>query len=192
MDAYELEPYQIIGGPKWMDSDRYDIAAKAEGEGTPAKAQVRLMLQALLADRFRLRVHRETREMLVYMLVIGKGGPKLKESATGSQSSFSLSSGGPLTEITVSRGSMEQLAIHLSSAGIGRPVLDRTGLTGSYDYKLRWTSGMSAAPDGTPADAGGQPSIFTAIQEQLGLKLESGKGPTELVVIDNVEKPSEN
>ena len=191
MMAYQVEPFQIVGGPSWRDSERYDILAKAEGQAAPTNAQVNLMLQALLADRFRLRFHRETRELPVYRLVVGKGGPKLKESAADAQSSLSFGSGGALQEITVSKGSMEQLARQLSNSGIGRPVRDGTGLTGSYDYKLKWLPGMRAGPDAA-ADTGGPPSIFTALQEQLGLKLESGKGPGEVLVIDHVEKPSEN
>jgi uncharacterized protein (TIGR03435 family) len=190
MDAYKLEPYQIIGGPKWMDSDRFDIAAKAEGDGAPAPAQVGQMLQSLLADRFHLQVHRGTRELPLYVLVVGRAGSKMRASDTDAAPSFSMRSSGGLTDIRVSKGTMEQLAKQLSSAGAGRPVLDRSGLRGSYDFELRWSPDLSAAPN--VSEASRTPSLFTAIQEQLGLRLEATKGPVQVLVIDHVEKPSEN
>jgi len=184
--AYNLKPYQISGGPAWIESERYDIAAKVEGESAPSMEQVHRMLQTLLADRFQLRHHRETREMPVYALVAGKNGPKLKESSPGTEESFGVTGKNGLMQMTVAHGNMEQLALQLSSS-VERPVIDKTGLTGYYDYKL---SDLAPA-NATAPDSNGE-SVFTALQEQLGLKLEPQKGPVTMFLIDHVEKPSEN
>ncbi len=185
MEAYDLKYYQLSGFPSWADSDRFDIDAKAEGDGTLSKVQFKQMLQTLLADRFRLKVHRETKEMPVYALVVGKNGPKLKQSVAEEPSLTMRATQG--VEITVSKGSMEQLATQLSGSGTDRPVLDKTGLTGTYDYKLSWTPER----DGVPSDSSSV-ILPIAVQEQLGLKLESQKAPIEILVIDHAEKPSAN
>jgi len=131
-------------------------------------------MQTLLADRFQLKVHCETKEMPVYALVVaGKGGSKLKQSAAGRT-----------TQIVTAKGCIEQLVTQLSGT-LGQPVLDKTGLTGEYDYELEWAPENAAAEVDTPG-------IFTALQEQLGLKLESQKAPVEVLAIDHAEKPSEN
>jgi uncharacterized protein (TIGR03435 family) len=185
MDAYDVKFDEISGGPSWMNSDRFDIEAVAGGEATPAKAQLKLMLQSLLAERFKLKVHRETRVMPVYALVVGKGGPKLKESAPDAERMLTQS-GTRGARLTVVKGDMDQLAIQLSSSpGVDRPVINKTGLAGSYDYKLSW------AFETTASDSDGV-SIFTALQEQLGLKLEPQKAPIETLVVDHAERPSAN
>jgi bla regulator protein blaR1 len=207
--AYGVKDFQITGGPNWIGSDRYDISTKAEGEGDITPEQVKPMMQALLADRFKLTLHRETKEQPVYALVVGKNGPKLKESAPEENvGARDGASDGPRRggmQIRMTRGqitaqgmSMEMLANQLSNR-LGRNVLDKTELKGSYDFTLEFT------PEGTqpmgPRDGGaeappppesGAPSIFTAVQEQLGLKLESQKGQVELLVLDRIERPSEN
>jgi bla regulator protein BlaR1 len=213
--AYDVRDFQVSGGPGWINSDRFDIAAKSErgnSESTPddprklTDAQmktsvelVRQKLQALLADRFQLTLHHETKEQPVYALVIGKTGSKLEESHSKQDGRHMMMNRGELDGEGVP---LEFLASTLSSQ-LGRPVIDRTGLTGHYTFKLQWTPdpGQSASkfgglpPPGVdappPPDPNG-PSIFTAIQEQLGLRLESQKGPVDLIVIDRVEKPSEN
>jgi len=184
--AYNLKPYQISGGPAWIDSERYDIAAKVDGEGAPSMEQVHRMLQTLLEDRFQLRYHSETREMPVYALVVGKNGPKLKESSPDTEESFGVTRKNELMQMTVAHGNMEQLALQLSSS-VERPVINKTGLTGYYDYKLNDLA--PAYP--TAQDSKGE-SVFTALQEQLGLKLEPQKGPVIMFLIDHVGKPSEN
>jgi uncharacterized protein (TIGR03435 family) len=186
MDAFRRQGYQIAGLQGWMDSDRYDIVAKAPTEGAPTSANIEMMLQALLVERFSLKFHFEKRESPVYAMVVGKNGPKLKES-TADEPSVTLRSARS-TELTFAKATMDRLAKQLSSSGIDRPVIDKTGLTGSYDLKLNW------APDygGPPAPDANGVDIFTAIQEQLGLKLESQKAPIEFLVIDHAEKPSEN
>ena len=186
--AFDLQSYQVLGGPDWARSDRYDIAAKAEGEGTVTKEQVREMLKTLAADRFKVQVHTETREMPVYLLVVAKGGPKLKESAPDATSLMMMSSPGRTTRITTTRGSMDQLALQFSNAnGVDRPVLNKTGLSGGYDYKLNWTPGLAPADSDPEA-----PTIFTALQEQLGLRLEPQRASVEVLIIDRAEKPGEN
>jgi uncharacterized protein (TIGR03435 family) len=186
MEAYDVKYYQLSGFPSWADSDRFDIDAKAEGDGTLTKAQAKQMMQTLLADRFQVRIHRETKELPVYALVVGKNGPKLKESVA---EKFSLTMRGTQgVEITVSKGSMEQLATQLSGSGADRPVLDKTGLTGTYDYTLNWVPER----DGVPPPGSNGVTLSIAVQEQLGLKLESQKAPIEILVIDHASKPSGN
>jgi uncharacterized protein (TIGR03435 family) len=183
--AYGLEHYQITGGPAWLDTDRFDIEAKAEGE--PTKAQMMAMLRTLLADRFQLKVHRESKEGNVYALVAAKGGHKLKPP-TGDRSFIGLYRNDPPTETGVhyslagNKASLAMIVTRLGEA-LRRPVIDRTGIEGEFDFKVDY------AIDDNPES--GVP-LATAIQEQLGLKLESTKGPVETLVIDHAEKPSAN
>jgi uncharacterized protein (TIGR03435 family) len=155
---------------------------------------MRLMLQSLLEERFKLRLHRESREEPVYELVVAGGGPRMKQAADSLKQ--------PQRGLRMGRGQLTGTAAPISilinqiSQQLGRSVIDKTGLTGQYDFELKWTpefnqSQASPADPGPQPDLGG-PSIFTAIQEQLGLKLESTKGPVEVIVIDSAEKPSEN
>lgn len=197
--AYDITMFNIAGGPSWVNTDRFTILAKADRDSTPddpnydprqitqrqydsMREQMRPKLQTLLAERFQLKVHRETREEPVYSLVVGKNGAKLEPS----KDFHGL--GGGKGRFQANGASMEMLAGALAGQ-LGRPVIDRTGLAGAFDFKLDYTPD-SAQTDTAPADAG--PSLFTALQEQLGLKLESTKAPAEVIVIDHVEKPSEN
>lgn len=177
--AYNLKDYQVLGLPAWGESERYDLNAKAEDNAALTRDSAKPMMRALLADRFQLKSHLETRDMPIYALVVAKNGPKFKESAPGTEGM--LSSGGPrnLNVLKVTAGDMSQLANHLSYIQeIGRPVLDKTALTGVYDYILKSEPGAE--------------SIFTAIQDQLGLKLEPIKAPLEVLVADHAERPSGN
>ncbi len=167
----QLDPYSI---------DRYDIIAKGAGEASDE--QTRQMLQSLLEDRFKLKIHREMKELPVYALIAGKGGPKFHE-VKDDGSAVEINGGGEGHPIVAHHISMKMLAATLSGY-VGDPVQDMTGLTGMYDLKLEFTS------DQNPDAAG--PSVFTAVQEQLGLKLEARKAPLEVLVIDRAEKPSEN
>ena len=191
-EAYDVEYYQVTGGPKWVDDylAAYDIAAVAPGDAPPAKEQFHQMLQALLAARFQLQLHRETKELPVYEMVIGKHGPKLKESAADAV--FANRQGGPGQSIhmTAVHNTMVQLG-NIISVYAGRPVIDKTGLTKAYDFTMEFTSEGPRGPTGPPGDQAA-PSIFTALEEQLGLKLEPQKRPTEILVIDRAERPSEN
>jgi uncharacterized protein (TIGR03435 family) len=188
--AYNVRNFQIVNAPDWTDSARrlqlFDVNAKTEGEGTPALDQVRLMLQGLLADRFQLKFHRETKSLPVYNLVVGKNGPKLQESGAEASPPRPPSAVAALGRIQVSNKSMEDLAVMLASS-VDRPVLDKTGLTGHYDFTLEFTRGN---PD-LPADADDR-SVFAAIQQQLGLKLVPANEPATILVIEHVEKPSAN
>jgi uncharacterized protein (TIGR03435 family) len=189
--AYNVAEPQIIGGPKWVDQDRYYIEAKAT---VPAgDHDLMLMLQTLLADRFKLVLHREQRAISGYRLVLGKAGLKARASAPDHGSVGHSQRG----RIDAEGCTMAQLALKLAEV-LQRPVLDATGTPGKFDLKLEWTpDDMQAKPpsaDPRPGNAPepGGPSIFAALQEQLGLKLESGKVSAEVLVIDSAEKPSQD
>jgi len=209
-NAYRVQDFQIIGGPQWISADRFDIQAKAEDNAS--QTQVNEMLQTLLAERFQLKFHKETRELPVYELAVAKNGPKLEETKVdGPPRTFQGPDGRTQTMgrgmVMIGRGqingggmSMAQLAQMLGN-NLGRTVVDKTGLTGNYDIQLSWTPDPGQGPlmpglppgggdRGAPADPS-LPSIFTAIQEQLGLKIDSGKGPVEVMVIDGAQKPAE-
>jgi uncharacterized protein (TIGR03435 family) len=190
--AYDIPEPQIVGGPKWVDQDRYYIEAKAAGPA--GDHELMLMLQTLLADRFKLVLHREQRAMPGYRLVLAKGGLKAQASAPDGNSVGHSGRG----HIDAQGCSMAQLALKLSEA-VQRPVLDATGVAGKFDLKLEWTpDDMQAKPPsseqrvGNALEASAAPSIFVALQEQLGLRLEPWKVPAEVLVIDSAEKPSEN
>jgi uncharacterized protein (TIGR03435 family) len=188
--AYDLKNYQVSAAPNLPLSDAfYDIGAKAEGDGAPSRAEFRQMLQTLLADRFKLKVHRETREMQVYALVVGKNGPKLKESSPDANPMAYFDVAGRNYRVTRAKATMDEVVQAIGNSFLDRPVLDKTGLTGTYNLSLTYTPDIPTnrgEPD--PNDI----SIFTAVQEQLGLKLEPQKAPIEVLVVDSVEKPSEN
>lgn len=195
--AYEMEDFRIAGGPAWIKSDRFDIAAVSEG--TPSIAQLRLMLRPLLADRFHLQVDREMKEMPVYDLSVAKGGSKLKEGkCIGTPSPANPCGGttGSSRGILIGRVAPIQVLAQALSGILSRPVLDRTRLGGAYDFDLRWT------PDETLRQGPGDPdapavddnagSIFTAMQEQLGLMLRSARGLVDVLVIEHADLPTEN
>jgi uncharacterized protein (TIGR03435 family) len=186
--AYNIPEPQIVGGPKWFDQDRFYIEANTT---MPAGDQdLMLMLQTLLADRFKLILHREQRPLAGYRLMVAKGGMKAQVSAPD-RGSVGHSQRG---RIDAEACTMAQLALKLSEV-LQMPVLDMTGLPERFDLKLEWTpEDMQLKPPSAdqPGSATEGPSIFTALQEQLGLKLEAGKISTEVLVIDSAEKPSEN
>jgi bla regulator protein BlaR1 len=190
--AWAISGYRIYGGPSWLDSTRYNIAAKVpDGAGNLTLDQMRPMLQTLLADRFHLAAHREEKELPLYRLVVAKNGPKLNESAFSGAPQSQMSTG----QITDKKAGMDTLASQLGQQ-LGRFVSNKTGLKGDFDFHMEWTPDPGQNPGGdsdTPPLVGADgPSIFTALQEQLGLKLESGKGPVEVLVIDHAEKPDAN
>jgi uncharacterized protein (TIGR03435 family) len=189
--AYDVPGFQITGGPGWIKSERYDITAKAEaGYGNLTVDNMRPLIRSLLAERFQLVIHRETKELPVYALVVAKNGARLQANA-----------GAPGPQVNGGRGQLRGIRVNMSlfvaqlRSQVGRTVVDRTGLKGEYDYTLQWTPEPGQLrPPGVEApspDANG-PSIFTALQEQLGLRLESTKGPVETIVIDRAERASEN
>ena len=181
--AYDVQPFQIAGGPKWLSSDRFDIAAKA-GEEFRADQPLNPLIQALLADRFGLKLHHENREMPLYSLVVDKGGPKLQPNSSAGGSTWTYGRG----LLKGNRVSLSMLASDLLQKALERPVTDHTGIPGNFDLQLTWApEEVLAAPDGEPG-----PSLFNAIREQLGLRLEAQRGPVEILVIDSAEKPKEN
>jgi len=208
--AYGVQDFQVLGGPGWINSERYDVLAKPEtssdagdapmnaGKMTDeqfrtAQERMRARLQPLLAERFQLASHRETKEQPVYALVVGKGGSKLRVTKGGRRIGMTR---GKIT----SEGEPLPFLAQLLSNLLGRPVLDQTGLKGDFDFELNWTPepGQLGGPmkplaaEASPPPEENGPSLFTAIQEQLGLRLESTKGPVETIVIDRAERASEN
>jgi uncharacterized protein (TIGR03435 family) len=226
--AYNVQPFQIEGGPSWLNSDRFDVTAKAEGDFPPVgpgqSGPVQEMMQNLLADRFKLKVHRETKEMPIYALVLarsdgrlgkqiepstvdcaaqrgrgagpgrgGPGGPPPAPPQPGERPQCGMFMG--IGNVGAGDVGIQQLA-QLLSQRVQRIVVDKTGLTGRYSFNIEFTPDQmpppGAAPPGVqlPAINPDGPSIFTALQEQLGLKLESTRGPVETLVIDSIEQPT--
>ncbi len=227
--AYQIQPFQLEGGPGWVSSDRFDIVAKTDASLAPPTPGVpgplQLMMRTLLADRFKLVVHNETKEQSIYALVLarpdGKLGSQLKISETDCAAIFAAArgrGGPPQGPPPMTPGGRPQCGVMMRPGGISaggfplsqlvaslsgnlqRVVLDRTGLTGNYDLELTWTPDQMpqqqgprppGAPELPPIDPNG-PSLFTAVQEQLGLKLESTKGPVDVLVIDRAERPTDD
>lgn len=216
--AFQVQDFQIAGGPDWLDVERFDVSARIEG--TPGPGVIPIVLRAILADRFKLITRRETKEMPVYALMVarsdGRLGPQLKPSTMDCATQMAAGRGlpppgppapgerrcgglGGFGTLTVGGMPLSQFVTQLSQL-TGRTVIDRTGLTGTYDFDLTWTPSPDQMPAGAPPpgapplpaiDLNG-PSLFTALQEQLGLKLESQRGPVEVVVIDRIEQPTED
>ena len=190
--AYNVKDFQLSGGPGWASSEMYDIVAKADGNATPP--QLRLMLQTLLKDRFKLALRNETKDAPIYELVVAKGGSKIQEDTASARARLGMTGPGKLIAQKASLAMFAQLLGTLA----GRPVADKTGLASTYTFKLDWTPTVGegglpgpGGPDVAPPDSSG-PSLFTALQEQLGLRLQSAKGPVESLVIEEAEKPTEN
>ena len=192
MMAYMLDPRQIAGGSAWMSTDEYDVDAVAP-EGVNLQDEREAMLQKLLADRFKLTFHREQREISVYVLSVGKSGPKLKLAGPDGHGA----SCERLGVCNFRNEPIEHFARWMQLV-VDKPVVDKTGLTGTFDFELKWTPDESQFTSmgirvPTPTDnPNAPPGLFTAIQEQLGLKLEPQKTQSEVLVIDHVERPSEN
>ena len=205
------EPTPITGGPPWIHTTSYDINAKAEGN--PSKEMMfGPMMQVLLEDRFQLKIHRQTSEGPVYFLTVARGGPKLQPFTEGSCTLYygfprpPLAPGQKYCERTISGlkpsvqadgATLDEFSKMLRMV-LGRPVIDKTGVSGRFSLLVKFSregTELGSTFNGPPlpaADPAGPPSIFTALQEQLGLRLESGKGPVDTLIIDHVEKPSEN
>jgi bla regulator protein BlaR1 len=222
--AYNVRDFQVMGGPSWISSDRFDIDAK-EPDGfaeelaklppDQRRGKLGLLIQSLLADRFALKVSHASKELPVYALVVAKNGSKIPEAKPGDTYPNGIKRpdgrpAGGAGMMTMGPGELTGQGVPITflvqqlSQQLGRTVLDQTGLKGIYDLTLKWTPDPSSAamfqgppgggpgPDNPPPPDPSGPSIFTALQEQLGLKLESTKGAVEILVIDQVEKPSEN
>jgi uncharacterized protein (TIGR03435 family) len=199
--AYDVHPKQIGGGPAWLESDKFDVTGKPDTAGMPSINQLKVMVQKLLADRFALKFHREPKELSVYAITIAKGGPKLtkEESDPNGLPGFG---GPPQRGFRVMNSTIGEFASVMQANFLEQPVVDQTGLGAArYDFTLKWTPDPSqrqlggAGPEANPAatpDADAPPDLFTAFQQQLGLKLQSAKAPVDVLVIDHVKKPSEN
>ncbi len=205
--AYGLrtDDSQLSGGPGWArmgvlsdvsgaESALYQVIAKAADGPPPPIGQFRLMLQALLADRFQLRVHHDRKHLPVFNLVVARNGPRLKENVSDAKTSMAMRDG-RLFRIKAVHAPVKNLVEELTNPnhGAGRPVFDKTGLTGFYDFEIEWSPNDLAAPGpgGSALDTAA-PSVFAALQERLGLKLEPGTALVDTVVIDHAEKPSQN
>ena len=195
--AYGIHPGQVVGGPAWMDSDKYDVTGLPEGQGQPSIAQLNRMIQKLVEDRFKLTTHREQRELSVYTIVVAKDGPKMRKNETNPNGLPGLLFKG-LGVLPATNATMGDFASVLQSVVLDRPVVDKTGLQGRWDFTLTWTpdetqfagAGVRVPPPSNDPNA--PPVISTAFQEQLGLRLESTRAPVDVLVVDRVERPSEN
>ncbi len=203
--AYGVPESRIVGGPGWIGSQRFDMEAKIDSAALDrlrtlardqSRIETRAMFQHLLADRFKFAAHWETRDLPVYVLVVQKKGASLHPSKEPEGSSSTSTNDGRFTGKGLTLTQLADALTQELSRELGRVVIDKTGIQGRYDFALTWTPDTGASAVNNGADASAQPdtgpSIFTAIQEQLGLKLESSKGPVQVLVIDHAEMPTEN
>jgi uncharacterized protein (TIGR03435 family) len=196
--AFDVQAKQVIGLPDWAETDRFDMDGKPDGEGAPNGKQWKTMIQKLLADRFQLKFHKDKKELSVYVLSVTKTGEKMTKNDSDPNGLPGLFFQGGLGKLNVRNALMTDFTGLMQSAVLDRPVLDQTGLTGRWDFRLNWTPdesqfkgmGVTIPPPTDSADA--PPNLYTAIQEQIGLKLEATKAPADVMVIDHVEKPSAN
>jgi uncharacterized protein (TIGR03435 family) len=193
--AYGIHVRQIVGGPSWLESEKFDISAKPEQPGIPNVAQLSTMVKKLLAERFGLAFHSEKRELSAYVITQGKNGAKLTKNETGGNLP-GFGGRGP-GSVVIRNSTMAEFAGFLQGRILDRPVVDQTGLSGKFDFTLDWRPDLTQLPPGAnapqlPPEVEARPDLFTAIQEQVGLKLEPAKTPVEVYVIDKVQKPSEN
>jgi uncharacterized protein (TIGR03435 family) len=193
--AYGIHPKQILGAPAWIENDKFDIAAEPDGDGQPSGPQWNVMLQKLLADRFQLAFHRDKRELSVYAITAPNTANRLTPS-TGNPNGLPGLFFRGLGNLPARNATMTEFAQLLQSAVLDRPVIDRTGLKGRFDFTLDWApdefqfASLGARPAEASNDA--RPDLFTAFQRQLGLKLESTKATVETFIVDHTEKPSPN
>jgi uncharacterized protein (TIGR03435 family) len=200
--AYNLHARQIINGADWVASEKYDITGKADVPGLPGVDQFKMMIQKLVADRFQVKFHNEKKELSAYVVTVAKTGAKLTPSTADANQLPGLGFRGP-GRLTVRNATLAEFAQVMQGSAMDRPVVDQTGLTGRYDFTLNWTpdefqfadirganGGLPPPPPG--ADTTEYPDLFTAIQQQLGLKIDSAKAPVDVLVLDHAERPSAN
>ena len=198
--AYSLTPRAISGGAAWTDTDRYDILASTPGDIQPNQDEQMAMVRKLLTDRFQLTFHREPRELPVFAITVAKGGPKLKPSTAPpgalpylTNTVYPEEKGGVRIMLPARNATIGQFAAMMQRAVLDRAVVDQTGLPGTYDFDLEWTPDENQFSGNLPRSVEStRPSLFVAMQEQLGLRLEATRGPVSALVIDRVERPSEN
>lgn len=205
-NAYGIRRYQVIGGPDWINSDRYNIQAKASGD--VPRDELMLMLRSLLEDRFKLKVHRETRALPIYVMTTAKGGLKVRPARDGSCVAFDPkkpprpSPGQPRTPFCgnnrITQNTWNATSVGMPEAAaalvgvLGRNVVDKTGVSGKFDIHLQWTPDQAPAGAETVGPEASAVSLFTALEEQLGLKVESSRGSVDVLVVDHVERPSDD
>ncbi|HEX4038405.1 MAG TPA: TIGR03435 family protein [Acidobacteriaceae bacterium] len=196
--AYDVQEKQIVGGPDWMATDKWDIDAKPDTPGRPNQKQMQTMLRKMLADRFALKFHNDHREMGAYILTVGKDGPKMTKETSDPNGLPGLFFG-PIGTLHVRNATVGDFTGLMQSAVLDRPVVDKTGLDGRWNFTLKWTpdesqfAGMGIKVPPPPADATDvPPPLFTAIREQLDLKLEAQKTQVPVLMIDHVDHPSPN
>jgi uncharacterized protein (TIGR03435 family) len=195
--AYGVQQKQVVDAPLWMDTDKWDIEAQPDVPGAPNKQQVATMVQKLLADRYQLKFHNDKKELSAYVLTVAKSGQKMTAGSTDPNQLPGLFFR-QLGVLTVQNATMVDFAGLMQTAVLDRPVVDQTALPGKWNFLLKWTPdesqfggmGVKVPPPSDAADA--PPSLFTAIQEQIGLKLDAGKAQVPVLVIDKAEKPSAN
>ena len=198
--AYNVHAHQISGAPSWVDSERYDTVGRSDTPGEPSRDQMKLMIQKLLVDRFQLKFHTEKKELPVYAMVVAKNGPKLTVSAGDPNAFPGIGFGREpgLTSLVGRNTGLNGVANGLQSNILDKPVVDQTGLTGRYDFQLRLTpdasqlANFSGIEPANAVDLNAPPDIFTAFEQQLGLKLQATKAVVDVMVIDMIERPSPN
>jgi uncharacterized protein (TIGR03435 family) len=183
MGAWGIGPHQIFGGPDWLDSDRFEISAKAD-QPVDTDAALMLMLRDLLAERFKLIVHQESKTVPAYVLEVTRSGPKLEKAPDGESGTNTISNNTGIT-IDAHHTDMDAFA-RILARSVDLPVVNHTGLEGIFNFKVTWT------PERAATRGAEGPSLFTALQEQLGLRLRAEKTPVPVLVIDRLEKPTEN
>ena len=194
--AYDLNPRTILGGPGWMDSDHYDILAVTPGAVRPTHDEQMSMLRNLLAERFSLTFHREQKEFSIYVLEVAKSGPKLKASSAAAEDPPALISTvfEQHIHLPARNASMRDFVSLLQRAVLDRPVVDKTGLSGMFDFDLDWAPDETQFGGDVPVASTEAPAapLFLAMQDQLGLKLTATRGPVDALVVDKAEQPTAN
>jgi uncharacterized protein (TIGR03435 family) len=187
MFAYGVHGHQIVDEPSWADTDKYDIEGVADAPGEPNLKQMQEMYRKLFAERFGLKVRRERREMSYYAITVAKGGPKIAKAKDGDDASpDQTGEGRQYMEMVFTANLMSDFALGMNYFA-DRPIIDETGLAGRYDFTLKWLPDTATEPEGMQI-----PGVFTAMQDQLGLKLEPKKGPVDVLAVEKVERPSAN
>jgi uncharacterized protein (TIGR03435 family) len=196
--AYGLHVKQIVDGPAWFGEDKFDIDGVPDVEGDPSLQQMKMLIQDALTQRFGLKFHHDQRELSVYVLTVAKGGPKMTVTADkpSDPRNFGYRS---LGDLRVSNATMRDFCDGMQGTAMDKPMVDHTGLTDRYDFQLKWTPDDSQflqiggrPPQPANDDPNAPPTLYTALQEQLGLKLEATKAATDVIGIDDAEKPSAN
>jgi uncharacterized protein (TIGR03435 family) len=194
--AYNIHLRQIVNGPSWMENDKYDITGRPQAEGVPNDRQIRAMIKNLVIERFKLTVHTDSKELPAYVLTVVSSGPKLTENTSNPNGLPGLGFGAP-GRMRVVNATMGDFASVMQGTVLDRPVVDKTGLKGRYDFTLNWTPdegqfrGIPIPPQ-PKDDPNAPPGLFTAIQEQIGIKMDRTNAPVEVIVIDKVDKPTDN